>query len=220
MLYLDHTSMTIQYLVMNIFQTPGSCWIQWWNPIINSNRWKTWSLASIKLFPIPFPFPPLSVSINRTLSPCILCYQNDILGTQHLLATKKREEPEFRQHFNHHDAQIQNQKAGPHGLHAQTEIEEKIGCQFWCLPWVLPFKFKKKNLRNKHSICFLELQLLKIEINRTLSQSYVFNTNPRLCPDNFSCCKNKSTRVMTKHHWIPIAPSVLKLANIANLLGD
>ena len=82
------------------------------------------------------------------------------------------------------------------------------------------FQIQKKDLRNKHSICFLELQLLKIEINRTLSQSYVFNTNPRLCPDNFSCCKNKSTRVMTKHHWIPIAPSVLKLANIANLLGD
>lgn len=91
MLHLDHTSMTLQYLVMNIFQTPGSCWIQWWNRVINSSRWKTWSLAPMKFFPTPFPFPPLNVSIKRTLSPCILCYQNDILGTQHLLATKKNE---------------------------------------------------------------------------------------------------------------------------------
>lgn len=68
-------------------------------------------------------------------------------------SNKKREKPEIRRHFNHHDAQIQNQKAGPHELHAQAEIEEKMVVNFGVFPGFCFPKFKN-DLRNKNSICF------------------------------------------------------------------
>ena len=152
MLHLDHTSMTLQYLVMNIFQTPGSCWIQWWNRVINSSRWKTWSLAPMKFFPTPFPFPPLNVSIKRTLSPCILCYQNDMLGTQHLLATKKK----WKKHnFDNISIimMLKSRKLGHTSCMPKLKLKKKWVVNFGVFPGFCLSKFKK-DLRNKNSICF------------------------------------------------------------------